>query len=171
MDKRSTLRYFVVGAFVAVVTSAGCNGPLTRPSSPGVEPFPALTDSSFVGSVPPDYTGRFAGSETLTGCRSTGPTCQRMTPVVSSGPVQLTLLQSNLSLSGELSFVPPSPSAVSGVVTASGFMVNGTASGTPFKGKFTQVGDGQFNFNIVTEDRKDGVLVTTLTFEGTLTRQ
>jgi hypothetical protein len=92
--------------------------------------------------------------------------------VVSAGPVQLTLSQSNLSLSGELLFLPPSSSAVSGVVTASGFIVNGsTASGTPLKGKFTQVGDGQFKVTFITEERKDGVLVITEAFEGTGPRQ
>ena len=63
VGKRSTLRYSLIGAFVAVVASAGCNGPLTRPSSPAVEPFPTLTDSSFGGSMPPDYAGRFAGTQ------------------------------------------------------------------------------------------------------------
>ena len=84
----------------------------------------------------------------------------------------LTLSQSNLILSGELSFLAPSAVAVRGLVTASGFIVSGSyASGTSFTGKFTQVGDGEFKVTFITEERKDGVLKTTEVFEGTATTQ
>lgn len=168
--------HLVLASFILCLA---CGDTPAGPTAPTVEPFPPLRFvAPFLGESVPDYSGDWNGSSRLTGCRPSGPGCQRagQANAVSPTRVRLTVSQAGVNLSGTLTVGSPDAYTLVGHVTADGgFVIWGSRRLYEFdvevSGRFMRAGEHQVSGTIVTEQRREGRLVTTSRYEGNLTRE
>jgi hypothetical protein len=162
-----------------VLECVACGGSPTNPTQSSINPFPAFDWTPMrLGEVVPNYVGQWEGTADLGDCHAYGPVCTRASQSAHFFPprIQLSLVQSGISLSGILTFSSVQGTAIEGTVTKDGsFVVFGSQPILDTQwyvgGKFTVVSDNQLTATIITETHFGGRLSSTFLYVGSVTRQ